>query len=93
MQTSKKIVPESFVFINGIPYFRLKDGSIAVEKVTKVIINSSLDDNVELITLDCGSKEVNFWKIANKIYALASSSCLTIDKDTTFIDCYYYEKK
>lgn len=88
MQNSKKLLPESFIIINGITYFRLEDGKIAVEKPSKVTIDVSKDDVVELITLDCNSKKVSFWKVNDKIYALASSSCVIISKDITFVDCY-----
>ena len=84
----KKFFPESFVNINDINYFRLKDGQIAVEEISNVIISSSKDDDIELITLDCGQKQVNFWKVNNEIHALASSSFITLPEDTTFIECY-----
>ena len=85
MQTSKEIFPESFVSINDITYFRLKEGQIAVENASKVTINSTKDDVVELITLG----KVNFWKVNDKIYALASSSCVTLPEDTEFVDTYH----
>ena len=88
MQTSKKLLPESFVVINGITYFRLEEGQVAVEKTSKVTIKSSKDDSIELRTLNCDSREVRFWKVNDKIYALASSSCVTIPEETTFVACY-----
>lgn len=88
MQTSKIFIPESFVTVNDINYFRLEDGRIAVESVSNITINSSKDDTVELITLEYESKKIRFWKINDKFYALASSSCITLPKDTTFIDYY-----
>lgn len=88
MEKIKQILPQNFEIINGINYFRLEDGRIAVEKTSKVTINSSKEDIVELITLEYNSNTVRFWKTNGKLYALASSSCVTIPEDITFIDCY-----
>ena len=88
MEKIKQILPQNFEIVNGINYFRLEDGQIAVERTSNVTINSSKEDIVELITLEFDSKTVRFWKTNGKLYALASSSCVTIPEDTTFVDCY-----
>ena len=86
---TKKFFPESFVTINGIMYFRLDNGNIAVERTSKVTIFCSKEDSVELITLENTSKEIKFWKINNMLYALASSSCISIPDDIKFVDIYF----
>lgn len=85
---SKNIFPESFVSVNDINYFRLKNGQIAVEETNNVIIASSKDDSVTLMTFDCEQNQVNFWKVNNEIHALASSSYIVLPEDTTLICCY-----
>ena len=87
---TKEILPSCFISINGIVYFRLDNGNIAVEKIEKVVIDTKIEDTVKLITIDTDSSEkVNFWKINDKIYALASNAeGITLPKDTTFVDCY-----
>lgn len=86
----KEILPSYFVTINGIVYFRLDNGKIAVERIDKVVIDAKIEDTVELITMDTDSSEkVNFWKINDNVYALASNAYdITLPKDTTFVDCY-----
>lgn len=88
----KKFLPSCFVTINGITYFRLDNGKIAVERIDKVIIDTKIEDTVELMTMDTNSsEEVNFWKINDNVYALASTlttNGITLPKDTTFVDCY-----
>lgn len=88
MEKIKQILPQNFEIVNGINYFRLEDGRVAVERTSNVTINSSKEDIVELITLEYNSKTVRLWKTNCKLYALASSSCVTIPEDTTFVDCY-----
>ena len=88
---NKKIFVESFVSINGINYFRLENGQIAVEEISNIVISSSKDDDIILMTFDCGQNQVNFWKVNNEIHALASSSYIILPEDTTFIDCYLSE--
>lgn len=91
MEKIKQILPQNFEIVNGINYFRLEDGRVAVERTSNVTINSSKEDIVELITLEYDSKTVRFWKTKGKLYALASKSCVTIPEDTTFVDCYSSE--
>lgn len=88
MEKIEKMLPKNFEIVNGINYFRLEDGRVAVEKTSNITINSSKEDIVELITLEYNSKTVRFWRTNDKLYALASSSCVTIPDDTTFMDCY-----
>lgn len=89
MNKIKQILPQNFEIINGINYFRLEDGQIAVENTSNVTINSSKEDTVELITLEYKSKIVKFWRVNDKIYALASSSHVTIPEDSEFVDIYF----
>ena len=89
MEVTKKLfLPGNFMKIDGRTYFRLEDGKIAVDETENIIIELSNKDVVELITLECDSKKVRFWKTKGKIYALTSSSFVTILEDTTFVDCY-----
>ena len=88
MEKIKQILPQNFEIVNGINYFRLENGQIAVERTNNITINSSKEDIVELITLEYNSKPVRLWKTNGKFYALASSSCVTIPEDATFVDCY-----
>lgn len=88
MEKAKQILPQNFVTVNGRTYFRLEDGRIAVDTTSNVIIDSSKEDTVELITLGSELKEMRFWKIGSKIYALTSSTYVDIPKDTTFVDLY-----
>ncbi len=90
MKNSKKILPETFVNVNGINYFRLENGKIAVENIKNITIDVNNEESVELITLKCKEKEVKFWKVNDdKIYALASSSYITIPENITFNDFYF----
>lgn len=86
---TRKLFSGSFVTVNNINYFRLDNGNIAVERTSKVTIVCSKDDTVELITLETASKEIKFWKINNMLYALASSSCITVPDDIKFVDVYF----
>ncbi len=88
-ETIKTMLPQSFEVINGIPYFRLEDGKIAVETIKKVIIEASKEECVELITLEVGKKKIRFWKANGNIYAMSSSSSVKITEDTTFVECYF----
>lgn len=86
---TRKLFLGSFVTIKDINYFRLDNGNIAVERTSKVTIACSKDDTVELITLETASKEIKFWRINNMLYALASSSCITVPDDIKFVDVYF----
>lgn len=103
MEKIKKIEPGNFENVNGINYFRLEDGRIVVERTEEgtndsskeVVINSSKEDVVELITLEYdSSKAVRFWKTNGKIYALVKpihvipDDYITIPEDTKFVACY-----
>lgn len=88
MEKIKQFLPQNFEIVNGINYFRLEDGRVAVERTSNVTIDSSKEDIVELIMLEYDSMTVRLWKTNGKLYALASSSCVTIPEDTTFVDCY-----
>lgn len=87
--TTKILQPNEFVVINEITYFRLQDGAIAVEIPNNVTIRTSEEDVVELITLYYNLKETSFWKTKNKIYALATVSCINVPEDVNFANCYY----
>lgn len=94
MAQAKKLLPSNFVIINGIPYFRLENGTVSVENPNHVTINVSVQDDVELVTLNSISKEVNFWKVTDlqdNIYALASCCHIAVPKDITF-DKFYFSK-
>lgn len=90
MKKSFEIFPKNFEEINGINYFRLADGKIAVENTNKVTISSTTNDKVELITLEHKTKKTRFWMVNNKvIYALASSSYVDVPTGINFVDFYF----
>lgn len=89
MEKTKIVLPQTFEVINEIPYFRLESGEIAVENVKKVIIKSSKEDTVELITLEYKTKKIRFWRIKDKIYALSKSIFIELPEDTVFAECYF----
>lgn len=91
MEKRKDFLPQNFEVINGITYFRLEDGKVAVEKPTKVIIDSKLTDNVKLVTLKFRENTVMFWRINNEIHALASTRYAIIPRDAVFKDIYFSE--
>lgn len=91
MEKRKDFLPQTFEVINGITYFRLEDGKVAVEKPTKVIIDSKLTDNVKLVTLKFRENTVMFWRINNEIHALASTLYSIIPRDAVFKDIYFSE--
>lgn len=87
----KKIMPESFVIINFVTYFRLENGALAVGDhwPTYVRVDTSRQDSVELITLDRYQKTVQFWKINDRFYSLNLSSYIEISDQITFVDYYF----
>ena len=42
-----------------------------------------------MITLNYKSREVRLWKVLDKFYALASSSCVRLPQDIIFVDFYF----
>lgn len=99
-QSTQLISPGSFTVIKDIPYFRLENGNIAVEKLRNVTINTTKDDVVELVTLQLettygwSDNKVRFWLVNNeKIFALTSSSYVDIPKKNLhFLQCISTEK-
>ncbi len=92
MEKIEKILPQSFVVINEIPYFRLKSGEIAVETTFNITIHATKEDVVELIYLKFDSMSTCFFRIDDKLYALAGSdstnNSIDIPKDIHFTDLY-----
>lgn len=84
-------MPESFVTINFVTYFRLENGKLAVgdHGPSFVRLDTSRQDSVELITLDEYQKIVQFWKINDKFYSLNLSSYIEISDQITFVDYYF----
>lgn len=89
MEKIKNVLPQTFEVINGIPYFRLESGEIAVENVKKITIKASKEDDVKLITLEHETKKIMFWRVKDKIYALSKERFCELPEDTTFVECYF----
>lgn len=89
MEKIKNVLPQTFEVINGIPYFRLESGEIAVENVKKITVKASKEDDVKLITLEHETKKIMFWRVKDKIYALSKERFCELPEDTTFVECYF----
>lgn len=89
MEKIKNVLPQTFEVINGIPYFRLESGEIAVENVKKITVKASKEDDVKLITIEHETQKIMFWRVKDKIYALSEESSCELPEDTTFVECYF----
>lgn len=89
MKTTK-LLPGSVEEVNGIIYFRLANGNVATKNTSNVIIESTSNDCVELITFETNSANLVpvFWKVNNKLYTLNASSFILVPENISFIQYY-----
>lgn len=92
MVTRVRFEPGNFKTINGINYFRLESGEIAVEKVDNVIVKSDVKTSIELVTCQKEELIAKFWLVDGmEINALASDSWVDLIPGSKFVDMYNAE--
>lgn len=85
---TKSLLPGNGFANSGKWYLRLDDGRIAIDFSGRIELESSIEDNVELVTLNNGTREVSFWRIKDKVYTLNFNKNIDFPQKAVFTDAY-----